>query len=58
MPRTVLIGIAALTAALLVPASAACQEPAGAVEKLTPVDGITSVAGSRDHVPASAASRP
>ncbi len=44
MPRTVLIGIAALTAALVVPASAGCQVAAGGVEKLTTVDGITGVA--------------
>ncbi len=55
MPRTARIRIAAriaaLTPALAVPASSVCQERAGAVEKLTPVDGITGVAGSRDHVP-------
>ena len=55
MPRTARIGIAAriaaLTPALAVPASAVCQEPAGAVEKLTPVDGFTGVAGARDHLP-------
>ena len=61
MPRTARIGIAAriaaLTPALAVPASAACREPAGAVEKLTPVDGITGVAGSSGHLPG-ARSRP
>ena len=41
MPRTAQIEIVALTAALLVPASAACRESAGGVEKLTPVEGIT-----------------
>ena len=61
MPRTARIGIAAriaaLTPALVVPVSAACREPAGAVEKLTPVDKITGVAGSRGHLPG-ARSRP
>ena len=41
MPRTAPIGIAALTAALVVPASVTCQVAAGGVEKLTTVDGIT-----------------